>query len=150
MVKALTSELGITLQNDELEHLRDEMRAVKSDQTVRRIQLILANDEVVTLPPATANLIQRTLDALTKHGAVSIGTLPEELTSTTAADILGISRPTLLKLAREGEIDSHKVGSHTRFKREHVLALAQQRRNEQLAALDDLRETIAALEDYED
>lgn len=148
MVKPLATEPGITLQNDELTHLRDELHAIKSNQAVRSIQLVLSNNDIVTLPPATANLIQRTLDTLAKHGAVSIGTLPEELTSTTAADILGISRPTLLKLARDGEIDSHKVGSHTRFKREHVLAFKQQRRNEQLAAVDELRDTIADLEDY--
>ena len=60
------------------------------------------------------------------------------LRTTAAAEMLGISRPTLLKLVREGELPSHKVGAHHRFllndvleyrdkqqeiKREHFLAV---------------------------
>ena len=56
-----------------------------------------------------------------------------------AADLLGVSRPTLMKLAREGEIDSFKVGTHTRFKRDEVLRVRDARAAKRRAAFDELR-----------
>ena len=39
----------------------------------------------------------------------------EQFTTTEAAKLLGISRPTLMKLIEAGEIDSVKVASHHRI-----------------------------------
>lgn len=80
-------------------------------------------------------------------GAVSIGHVPEELTSTVAADLLGVSRPTLMKWAKNGEIESFKVGSHTRFHREDVFALKEARRAQRRRALQELRELDAENEE---
>ena len=41
-------------------------------------------------------------------------------TTTAAAKELGISRPTLVKMIRNGEIPAHKVGSHFRITREDL------------------------------
>ena len=45
----------------------------------------------------------------------SLVSVPQELTTTVAAKRLGISRPTLMKLIREGKIPAHKVRSHMRL-----------------------------------
>ena len=68
-----------------------------------------------------------------------MGSIPSELTTTTAAGMLGISRPTLMKLVHAGEIPAHKVGSHTRINADDVLAYREQIRNRQRAAFDELR-----------
>lgn len=71
-----------------------------------------------------------------KH--VVIGTMPEELTTSVAAEQLGISRPTLMKLIRSGELPSHKVGSHHRVKHADIEAFRQKRLARQAEAFEAL------------
>lgn len=97
----------------------------------------------VDLPHDLQNVLLGTVRSIASNGRVTIGRMPDELTSTVAADLLGISRPTLMKWARDGEIDSFTVGTHTRFQREEVLrvqALRAQRRataHGELLAVDE-------------
>ena len=79
-------------------------------------------------------MLLATLTSVAENGEATIGRLPDELTSTVAADILSVSRPTLMKWVRQGRIDSFKVGTHTRFKREDVLRLQAERMEERRAA----------------
>jgi toxin-antitoxin system, antitoxin component, merR family len=44
--------------------------------------------------------------------------VPHDLTTTVAAQRIGISRPTLMKAIRSGELPAHKVGSHFRIRTE--------------------------------
>lgn len=92
------------------------------------------------LPDAVQGVLLRALSLIATRGEVTIGSMPEDLTSTVAADLLGISRPTLMKRAREGAIESFKVGTHTRFKRDDVLRARERRVIEQRAALAALQE----------
>lgn len=68
---------------------------------------------------------------------------PADLTTTVAAKRIGVSRPVLMKLIREGEIKSHKVGSHHRISGAEADAfrskMLQQRAAEQRAAFERLR-----------
>lgn len=57
------------------------------------------------LPPRTVELLLRVLDATARGGTLSVTPLPEELTTSTAAKILGISRP------YPGEDDPRGAGS---------------------------------------
>ncbi len=52
---------------------------------------------------------------------IVIGRVPEALTSTVAADLLSVSRPTLMTWVRDGGIESFKAGMHTRFRRDEAL-----------------------------
>jgi excisionase family DNA binding protein len=76
-------------------------------------------------------------------------TLPDELTSTIAASMLGVSRSTLMKLHNEGEIDSRRVGSHHRFRTDEVLGLLERRRKTQRRAFDALRELDEMLDPHD-
>lgn len=58
--------------------------------------------------------------------------------ATVVVRMLGISRPTLMKLVYDGAIPSHKVGSHT-WLRSADLTECCRRRAAQRAAFDDLR-----------
>ena len=114
------------------------------EQTVDDIKDIRANIALnvdgrnVDLPKDVSVIVTTVLESLSKGSRVVISTTPKELRTTAAAEMLGISRPTLLKLVREGELPSHKVGAHHRFllndvleyrdkqqeiKREHFLAV---------------------------
>jgi excisionase family DNA binding protein len=92
-----------------------------------------------SLPPELTDLLRRVLHAVAGGRTVTIGTLPEALTTSTAADMLGISRPTLMKLIREGTIPSHKVGTHTRLNTADVLSFRRARLERQRRAFADLR-----------
>lgn len=121
-MSALASSERITI-SDQI--IKDAQDTVVPDQA--SLVLRLADGKEAELPADIQQMLLRTLTLIADQGSVSIGQLPAELTSTVAADLLSISRPTLMKWAAEGRIDSFKKGSHTRFHRDDVLAL--QRRN---------------------
>ncbi|GAB3748262.1 excisionase family DNA-binding protein [Microlunatus parietis] len=56
------------------------------------------------------------------------------------ADLLGLSRPTLVKMIKAGEIKAHMVGSHRRLKLADVLDFQRDRLEQQQIAFDRLRE----------
>lgn len=93
----------------------------------------------VALTPGIQKALLDALSSIAEEGEVVIGRVPAELTSTVAADMLGVSRPTLLRWSREGVIDSFKVGSHTRFRREDVIAFRVARELERRQAFEELR-----------
>lgn len=95
-------------------------------------------------------MLLQALKSVASSGEVTIGRIPEDLTSTTAADILGVSRPTLMKWVREGEIDAFKVRSHTRFKRDEVFRLKNKRAEERRKAFQDLRSSTAENQEFFD
>lgn len=94
----------------------------------------------VVVPPEIGRLLQHVLDVMARGGTVTIGTVPEVLTTSTAAGILGISRPTLMKMIKEGSIPSHMVGTHHRLTAEDVRAALRARRARERAAFEELME----------
>ena len=88
-------------------------------------------------------LLHRIVEVIGSGGSVTVSPLPETMTTTMAADQLGISRTTLMKLIRDDAIPNFKVGSHTRLRRDDVLQLRKRRLAEQRQAL----QALIALED---
>lgn len=106
------------------------------------VDVALATGQTLRLPEKLASTLFRALEALAGNGAVTVSELPEELSTVTAADTLGVSRPTVVKWAAEGKLPSHKVGSHTRFFTKDVLAF-------RAAKLQSERDAFAALRELE-
>ena len=77
---------------------------------------------------------------------VSVTTMPENLTTTAAAGLLGLSRPTLMKFIREGRIPAHKVGSHHRLPSTDVLALREKLHRERQQAVFGVMDLYDQLE----
>lgn len=123
----------------------DTVRKVQEAKLPGGSQILIRTGSGETIPLETdiQRMLLQTLESVASSGEVTIGRIPEELTSTTAADLLGVSRPTLMKWVRQGEIDSFKVGSHTRFHRKEVLQLKARRAEERKTAFDELRSTTA-------
>lgn len=90
------------------------------------------------LPREIGILLQDVLRAVASGRSVSISTIPREVTTSTAAAMLGISRPTLMKLVSEGQIAAHKVGTHTRLLADDVLEAKKSRRARERAAFQAL------------
>lgn len=87
--------------------------------------------------PAVAAL-ERVLEALAKGADVAVLPLDTEITTQEAADLLGISRPTLVKLIEAGHIPCRTLGAHRRLKAGDVLAYRDAREAKRRAALDEL------------
>ena len=92
----------------------------------------------VPLPKDLREIVIGALNAVAEGATVTIGHLPAELTTTAAARLLGVSRPTLMKDVASGALPAHKVGSHTRLRSEDVLELRAVRRAAQRKAALEL------------
>lgn len=81
----------------------------------------------LSLPRRSAEKVLALLDAERTTGAVVVPA-KELFTTTEAATMLGLSRPTLMKLVAAGEIDHVKVGTHHRIPAQAILAFQRVRR----------------------
>lgn len=96
-----------------------------------------AGDQV-ELPHEIYEILVKAVDAMRSGMAVTI--TPNSLTMTTqqAAELLGITRPTLVKLLDEGKIPFEKPNTHRRVRLADVLAYKEQRKAEQHAAIAEM------------
>lgn len=95
-------------------------------------------------------VLQDALAIISLGGQAKVQAVPHDLTTTVAAKRIGISRPTLMKLVRKGEIPAHKVGAHTRIKTQDADAyrarLLKEKTQKQKQAFENLLELEAELE----
>lgn len=96
------------------------------------------SEVTVSLPGATVGPLLNLLSDLAEGRTISVGDAEEELTTREAAELLNVSRPHLTELLKEGEIPSHKVGSHHRVYRRDVLAYKAKRREQAEEAMQEL------------
>lgn len=107
----------------------------------------LENGEQLEIASGFSQIIERMIQVAAKGGKMTFSTLPDELTTVSAASMLGISRPTLMKLIQEGQLPSHKVGTHTRLKTSDVSEFHSARIEKQKQALNNLRSLTTGLAD---
>ena len=102
------------------------------------------NDRLKTrLPkPAFRSLIE-ILSQMARGNAVAVTPITAELTTQAAADLLGVSRPHLVKLLEQGELPHRKVGTHRRVLAADLLAYRRQ------AAARELREQFMQFDTVE-
>ena len=94
----------------------------------------------VELPREMYEVLRYAIDAMHDGLAVHIAPVSKTLTTQQAADLLSISRPTIIKLLETGQVPFERVGTHRRILLVEVMKYRDKRRTEQYAALD----TIAA------
>lgn len=104
--------------------------------------------ERLELPRPVARLLLRILDDLSVGHAVAVHTIAsgeEEVSTSQAARILGMSRPTLIGLLDKGAIPFRRVGTHRRVPMLELLAYklgmrkgAAPSRAEKLRALEEM------------
>lgn len=124
------------------EQVQEEARAVVAEAHDRKLislALQLEDGQAIELPAELSHALIFALHGMTQ-GNVSMRAIPDELTTSTAASILGVSRPTLMKLIESNELPSTKVGSHHRLNVHDVLALKERRDETRRKAIEDLRQ----------
>lgn len=105
--------------------------------------------EQVELPPHVYQVLRQVVEAMRKGLAVTVVPRTHVLTTQQAADLLGVSRPTVIKLLDGGQILFDKVGTHRRVQLGDVLAYRERRRAQQYAALAATAGDYAEEEDPE-
>jgi len=86
-----------------------------------RTTLIGPNGEHLALPPEVFDVLRNVVEAMAGGQAVTIAPVHQRLTTQEAAEVLGVSRPTLVNLLESGEIPFERPGRHRRVKLVDVL-----------------------------
>ncbi|GAA1989610.1 hypothetical protein GCM10009718_29010 [Isoptericola halotolerans] len=90
----------------------------------------------VELPETLYLVLRQAVDAMAAGKAVTISLQEPQLTTQQAADLLGVSRPTVVRLVESGELSAERVGSRRRLALGDVLAYREKRRRRQYAMLE--------------
>ncbi|WP_305788751.1 excisionase family DNA-binding protein [Symbioplanes lichenis] len=105
---------------------REEYAAVQrllASPDLPAAEVMLVRDGVAApMPPELADLVWQLARSLADGDGVTVVPLPAELSTTEAAHLLRISRPTLVKALDAGELPSRKAGTHRRIAARDVLA----------------------------
>lgn len=107
------------------------------DRSVRPA-LTASDGTKVELPDELYAVLRDVIEALAHGLAITVATMHTVLTTSQAAEILGISRPTLVRLLESGEIPYDKPGRHRRVRLDDVLAYQQRSRRARAAGLDEM------------
>lgn len=103
----------------------------------------------VELPREVHQALRQVVAALHAGKAVTIAPQSMTLTTQQAADLLGVSRPTVVRLIKSGELAAERIGNRHRLVLDDVLAYREARRQRQYDALAESAMDIDADEDPE-
>lgn len=111
--------------------------------------LVGPDGEAVPLPVEVYRSLRQVVDVMRQGKATLVTPQGLLLTTQEAADFLGVSRPTLVKLLNDGAIPFEQPNRHRRVRLQDVIDFQQRRRAQRRAALDRLTEQASDLGLYE-
>jgi len=128
------------IPSDDDVKLAKETRKILAPRLSQTMPLDLreTNAPPIRIPAPAAHLLVQILDEMSRGNTVKLIPVHSELTTQQAADLLNVSRPTLIRLLNEGKIEFHKVGTHRRVPFKSALAYKRQSDEERRAALAEL------------
>jgi len=94
--------------------------------------------EIVKLPAAAVRLLVRILEEMARGNTVALTPVHAEITTQQAAEMLNISRPSLIQLLNEGKIGYRRVGTHRRVRFDALMKYKRQTEAARRAALTEL------------
>jgi excisionase family DNA binding protein len=106
-------------------------------------------EDRIELPPEVHHALVQVVAAMRAGKAVTVAPRSMTLTSQQAADLLGVSRPTVIKLIERHELPAERVGSRHRLRLDDVLEYQQARKSRQYEAIEATSIDIDADDDPE-
>ena len=145
-----TTEATTVLPPADMEAMLDLSRFLAS--VAEPAALLGPDGQTVPLPMEAYRVLVKVVESMRAGKAITVAPLDQRLTTQEAADFLGISRPTLVKLLEQGEIAYERpaAGRHRRVRLSDVLDYQNRKRLERRAALDRMTADAAAAGLYED
>ncbi|HMR97472.1 MAG TPA: excisionase family DNA-binding protein [Microthrixaceae bacterium] len=93
---------------------------------------------VLDLPQPVLDALAEFLEAAADGERALVLRSPEDLTTEQAAAVLGVSRPTVVRLVEAGRLHARMVGTHRRLTLGDVLAYREASATKRRAAIDDM------------
>lgn len=90
------------------------------------------------VPDSVREVLLRVAEILASGRGLAVVALDQQLTTREAAELLGVSRPTLIKILDAGEIGHSRPTSSRRVPLEEVLAFKERRSLERRALLNEM------------
>ena len=125
----------------------DIVNAASSQEATPRL---VVGDKAVELTPGMADVLVRVAQAMQQGLAVTVAPQNTRLTTQEAADMLGISRSTLVRMLEAGEIPFQKIRRHRRLYLSDVLEYQKRQRRASDEALSDMVADAQAMGAYDD
>ena len=130
---ALPSEAEAALAKESIRVLASHL------QDADPVQLrIPAAETSVPLPASAVRLLVNILEEMARGNAVTLIPVHAELTTQQAADMLNISRPSLIQLLDEKKLEYRRVGTHRRVGFEGLMKYKRQQESARRRVLAEL------------
>lgn len=113
-----------------LDQLRTEFPEIEIEETKEKIRI----------PISALKFLVRILKEISQGNPVSIVPIATEITTQAAAELLGCSRPHIVKLLESGKIPFNKVGKHRRIRYEDLVAYKKEMKALQRRKIQELME----------
>jgi len=111
-----------------LENIHSDYPEIEIEETNERIKI----------PLNALKLLVRILKETSQGKPISVVPIATEITTQAAAELLGCSRPHLVKLLEKGEIKFTKIGKHRRIKYQDVVEYKNKVKQEQRKLLVEI------------
>lgn len=122
------------LPGEPMQRMADLLVALKTHGPL----LVGADGAHIELPDELYEVLKDVVAALSQGLAITVAPQHTVLTTGQAADLLGISRPTLVRLLEAGEIPFDQPGRHRRVRLDDLLAYQQRAGRARAAGLDEM------------
>jgi excisionase family DNA binding protein len=124
--------------------------AVRQSITTGTALRLQEGENVCEVRGDLALAIVNLIDAITSGEVVQIHQFPEEISTGQAADLLGVSRPTVVSLVDRQLIPATRIGTHRRIKTGDVLAYREASRRKTRRSLEEVIEVSRELGLYDE
>lgn len=118
--------------------LSSSLNAIKDKNPEIEIE---ETQEKIRIPLSALKLLAKILKETSQGRPVSIVPIATEVTTQAAAEMLGCSRPHVVKLLETGEMKFTKVGKHRRIKYEDIIAYKKELKEKQEQLISKIMDT---------
>ena len=134
----LTMSEPVTPTSDEARLAKASSRRLAPFLNRNLLVRLAETDETVELPAAAVRVLVDLLSAMAEGNAVTLIPIHAELTTQQAADLLGVSRPFLIKQLEDNTMPFRKVGTHRRVLFRDLMVYKREMDRKRLEALGEL------------
>lgn len=120
-----------TVTDKDRDQAREVLNVLAGD-----LRITTADGTLVDLPPPVLDALAEVLEATADGEQALILRSPQDITTEQAATILGVSRPTVIRLVENGRLPARMVGTHRRLTLTEVLAYRETSSAKRRSALD--------------